>query len=106
MNNEQKYDLNKFDDFYAYYLEEHKQPMTKLFHFIGTSVSLIFILLSIYKREGHFLVYALFVGYGFAWFSHLVFEKNRPATFRYPFRSFLSDWKMWFELLSRKRSFK
>ena len=38
---------------------------------------------------------ALFSGYGFAWVSHFFIEHNRPATFKYPFYSFASDWKMW-----------
>ena len=32
-------------------------------------------------------------------------EKNRPATFKYPFYSFLGDLKMFSELLLRKRKF-
>jgi hypothetical protein len=34
------------------------------------------------------------LGYGFAWVGHFVFEKNRPATFDYPFYSLMGDWVM------------
>ena len=32
---------------------------------------------------------ALLCGYGFAWVGHFFFEKNRPATFKHPFYSFV-----------------
>ena len=31
-----------------------------------------------------FLLAAPVVGYGFAWYSHFKFEKNKPATFQAP----------------------
>ncbi len=40
------------------------------------------------------------IGYGRAWYGHFVFEKNKPATFGYPFYSFISDWVIYFGWLA------
>ena len=45
------------------------------------------------------------VGYGFAWVGHFFFEKNKPATFKYPFYSFVSDWIMYKDILAGKIPF-
>ena len=45
------------------------------------------------------------VGYGFAWVGHFFFEKNRPATFTYPWQSYKGDWRMWWETLTGKIPF-
>ena len=42
------------------------------------------------------------VGYGFAWVGHFFFEKNKPATFQYPFYSLASDFIMYFDILRGK----
>ena len=48
----------------------------------------------IINKTYHLLPYSFIFGYGFAWFSHYFFEKNKPATFRYPLYSFIGDWVM------------
>ena len=45
------------------------------------------------------------VGYGFAWVGHFAFEKNRPATFSYPWYSLLGDWVMFKDILTRRIPF-
>jgi hypothetical protein len=46
------------------------------------------------------------VGYGFAWVGHFFFEKNKPATFKYPLYSLARDFILFFDLLSGKQKFK
>ena len=45
------------------------------------------------------LLFGLFQAYGFAWISHFFVELNRPATFKYPVYSFMSDWVMFKDAL-------
>lgn len=46
------------------------------------------------------MIPGLINGYAFAWIGHFFIEKNRPATFQYPFKSFLCDWIMLFYVLT------
>lgn len=98
--------ISNFKDFYQFYLTEHSKMMTRIFHFIGTGLLFFVVGFVIYTGKERFLWYLPIVGYGFAWFSHLVFEKNKPATFKYPLWSMISDFKMFFELLTGKIKFK
>ena len=98
--------ISNFNDFYQFYLTEHSKLMTRVFHFLGTSLLFVVIGYVIYSGKERFLWYLPIVGYGFAWFSHLVFEKNKPATFKYPLWSLLSDFKLFFELITGKQKFK
>lgn len=47
----------------------------------------------------------LLVGYGFAWVGHFHFEMNRPATFIYPTYSLMSDFKLWYEIVTGRIEF-
>jgi hypothetical protein len=51
------------------------------------------------------LILIPFVGYGFAWVGHFFFEKNKPATFKYPAYSLASDFILFWDLLSGKEKF-
>lgn len=98
--------IKTFTEFYQFYLSQHSKLGTRIFHFAGT-VIIIFVLFYVVKSgKERFLWYIPILGYGLSWFSHLVFEKNKPTSFKYPLWSFLSDLKLFFELLTRKQKFK
>ena len=88
-----------FEDFYPYYISEHDHKYTKLMHFIGTSISIYFLIKFILSFNFLIILYALLSGYGFAWVGHFFIEKNKPATFKYPFYSLIGDYKMYLEIL-------
>lgn len=83
-----------FAEFYPYYLSEHSNKTCRVLHYIGTSIGLLLFLYFIATKRFAYLPIAFIPGYGFAWIGHFVFEKNRPATFKYPLYSFLGDWVM------------
>ena len=88
-----------FRDFYPFYLSEHRHPVCRRLHFIGSTLVLAAIAAAILTRNAWWLAAAPIAGYGFAWVGHFFFEKNRPATFTYPLYSLAGDWKMFGDIL-------
>ena len=98
--------FQSFQEFYPFYLSEHKNKTSRALHFIGTF--LVFLLLGFFiavQKEAKFWIALPLVGYGFAWIGHAFFEKNKPATFKYPLWSLRGDFKLFFEILLGKRGF-
>lgn len=93
-----------FSEFYPFYLREHANMTCRKLHFIGTCG--VIALLILFFFTGNPLILALLpvIGYGFAWAGHFLFEKNRPATFKYPFFSLLGDFRMFWDILTGKVS--
>lgn len=75
-----------FAAFYPFYLSEHRNPICRRLHFLGSSLSLVCLGLAIALGDWRFLVAMLLMGYGFAWIGHFAFEKtnrhrsNSPCT--------------------------
>jgi hypothetical protein len=92
-------EFKNFNDFYPFYLGEHANPTCRRLHFIGTCGVLALLLLFFFTGDLVLLAILPFVGYGFAWAGHMLFEKNRPATFRHPFYSLMGDFKMFWDIL-------
>ena len=77
-------------------------PICRGLHFIGTLLIILIILISINNIKFLFLI--PITGYGFAWIGHFFFEKNKPATFKYPLYSLIGDWVMFKDILFGKES--
>jgi hypothetical protein len=89
-----------FKEFYPFYLSQHSNKTCRLLHIIGTTILLAITITAIYHRQPILLIFVPISGYGFAWVGHFFFEKNKPATFTYPLWSLMSDFKMYFQVLS------
>lgn len=79
-----------FGAFYPFYLSEHQNSVSRRLHVIGTTLVIVALVLGALVNP-RFFIAAPLIGYGFAWVGHFFFEKNRPATFRYPLYSLMGD---------------
>lgn len=97
--------FESFDKFYEFYLSEHKSRLCRRMHFAGSTVALLCLAALIATGRPTYIALGFFAGYVFAWIGHFVFEKNQPATFKYPLYSFIGDWKMYWQMWTRKIDF-
>ena len=94
---------SRFSDFYPFYLTEHVNPVSRRLHVVGTGLVIALTVAAAATLNPWLLLAAPLAGYGFAWVGHFVFERNRPATFRYPLWSLMGDFRLFFETISGKR---
>ena len=94
--------ITNYTEFWDYYVQEHSKPMTRVLHFVGTSLGIVLLIWFVAIGRWYFFPLFFAVGYAFSWFGHFVVEKNKPATFKYPLWSFISDFKMmWYMITGR-----
>lgn len=89
-----------FAEFYPFYLSEHSDARCRNLHFVGSSLVLLLLGYTLFSGKALWLLVLPVIGYGFAWLGHFGFEKNRPATFKYPIYSFIGDWVMYKDFLT------
>lgn len=94
-----------FAEFYPFYLSEHRNRTCRRLHFVGSALVLTAIATALVLGRPLLLLAVPLVGYGFAWIGHFAFEKNRPATFKYPLYSLMGDWVMFRDMLTRRIPF-
>jgi hypothetical protein len=84
--------LRTFEEFWPFYVSQHHDPRNRALHFVGTSSILLCIALGFWSPFT--LLAGPVIGYGLAWIGHFWIERNRPATFTYPFWSLRGDLRM------------
>jgi hypothetical protein len=94
-----------FAEFYPFYLSEHRNSACRRLHFVGSCCVLSILIYALGSGDYRWFLAAPIAGYGFAWLGHFAFEKNRPATFSYPWYSLLGDWVMFKDMLIRRIPF-
>lgn len=97
--------FDNFQEFYAYYLTQHRNRTSRRLHVIGTGCVIALVLAALLTLDPWLLLLAPVVGYGFAWTGHFAFEKNTPATFGHPIWSLRSDFVMFGQVLRRRLPF-
>ena len=94
--------LQTYQEFWPYYLRQHACCRTRLLHYLGTGLALALLATAAITQNAWWVVLAVVTGYLFAWIGHVVFERNKPATFGHPGWSFISDWRMFFLCIGGK----
>ena len=87
------------------YQKAHQNKWNQLLHymaFLFAFMAWLFLLIDIYVT----ILFAVF-HYVFSWVGHFYFEKNKPASFKYPLLGFYAGF-IWFfmrsfELITRKK---
>lgn len=97
--------FQSFAAFYPHYIHEHSNRTCRRIHVVGSALVLVVLAVAVATLNPWWLLAMPVIGYGFAWVGHFFFEKNRPATFRYPLWSLMGDWRMFWETVSGKRRF-
>jgi hypothetical protein len=84
----------QFQEFWPRYLQAHRDPRTRMFHVAGTLAGTALVLGAVALRKPWLAAAGLAAGYGPAWISHALIERNRPETFRAPISSLAADFVM------------
>ena len=94
-----------FSEFYPFYICEHSNQTCRRIHVVGSTLVLVALTVAVVTMNPWCLLAMPVIGYGFAWVGHFFFEKNRPATFKYPLWSLMGDWRLFYETGTGLRKF-
>ena len=94
--------FRSYAEFWPFYLAEHSKASTRAVHYVGTIGSIVGAAIAVLTQNWWWLLAVPVLGYGPAWYGHFFIEHNKPATFKAPFWSLISDYRMcWLWLTGR-----
>ena len=76
--------IKNYNEFYRFYLTEHRNINSRRLHAVGSSLGIYFWAKAIRQRKAKYLAYGLLSGYTCAWVGHFFHEHNKPASFKQP----------------------
>lgn len=86
--------FDSYDDFFPFYVAAHSRRETRLCHTASTLTGLLVAVTGLLRGRPRRLLAALAIGYGGAWASHFLIERNVPATFGHVAWSLRGDRQM------------
>ena len=89
--------ITNFEEFYVQHLIDHSKPMTKLYHWVGTNLFWMLVIIAIVTEEYTLAPLGIAICLTMHKVSHMVFEKNKVNPLDNPIYSVLGDHKMFFE---------
>lgn len=93
-------EFKNFSEFYIFYLSEHQNKTCRMFHAIGTTLVFVTLFYVLATQSWQLLILLPVFGYGFSWIGHFKYERNKPAAFKYPFYSLMSDFVMYGQMFT------
>jgi hypothetical protein len=87
-------DFRSFDEFWPYYMAMHSRRATRWLHLSGTLTGAVLSATALVTQVWILLPALPVLGYGAAWLSHWLIERNKPATFGHPVWSLRGDIRM------------
>ena len=94
MSRAARQDRPGYAGFWAAYLADHRRRGTRALHIAGTVGAVAMLAAAVAGGWPWLAVAAVVTGYGCAWLGHALFEHNRPASFRHPLWSLVSDFRL------------
>ncbi len=95
-----KQEFASFEEFWPFYLSEHRNATSRAWHFAGITAGIGVGATMLAIGRWYLVPVSLVPGYLFAWVGHFGYEKNIPASFSQPWLSLLGDLNMYWRTLS------